>query len=205
MRHFLKAGGVLILALAAAAIVPVERRRYTCLICRGYRVESRCLGLTFRSDSETDCSRWYVAHVEPSHTHAWERGVCVYQSNLLGVPLRVGCSPGRFPIWRLEPDTQLAVYRHFERPIEAKAIFAGLADAKTHDDRLEEDIDSKGALIVEAMTAWELEGFPGSWGEFWDKFYARHVAEHEDWLRWLKSDSNTSYPDWKERHRNGVR
>ena len=52
----------------------------------------------------------------------------------------MGCSPGRYPIWTLDPTTQLGVYQHFEDPLEAKAIFADLTDEKTQGDRLEEDI-----------------------------------------------------------------
>ncbi len=99
----------------------------------------------------------------------------------------------------LDPDTQLAVYQHFKNPIEARNLFAGLTDAKTYDDRLEEDLYSKGDLIVKAMEGWKEEGFPGTWESYWEKFYSQHKKEHGEWLTWLKSDSNMSFWDWKEK------
>lgn len=50
----------------------------------------------------------------------------------------VACIPDRYPIWLLPPATQMEAYRHFADPMEAKALFAGLTDAETHDDRLDE-------------------------------------------------------------------
>lgn len=54
---------------------------------------------------------------------------------------------------------------------------------------------------MKAMTEWKEEGFPGPWNEFWERFYTKHVAEHQEWLTWLRSDSNMCFWDWKEKQK----
>jgi hypothetical protein len=86
-----------------------DRESQTCLICRLSRVDTTCSVIPIARYRENECSRWYPASVEPQHKHIWERGTCVYKSNLMGRSLSVGCSPGHCPIWLLSPATQLAV------------------------------------------------------------------------------------------------
>jgi hypothetical protein len=93
----------------------------------------------------------------------------------------------------------LGVYQHFEDPLEAKRLFAGLTDARTYNDRLDEHDDSKGHLIVRAIEAWEAAGFPGSWEDWWARSYAEHVEEHTEWLTWLHADSGLSFWDWQQK------
>jgi hypothetical protein len=197
-------GGIVtfgVLALVIASCVQVSRLSHSCVVCRLHRVDATCLGLTHSTYSETDCSRWYAAHVEPQHVHVWERGTCQYTSNLLGMPASVGCSPGRFPIMLLSPTTQMKVYQHFQAPLEAKRLFANLTDAKTHGDRLDEEDEDRGHLTVDAIEAWESAGFPGEWGEWWDRFYAKHVEEHKEWLTWLHADSGMNFWDWQKQRK----
>lgn len=89
MRHAWKFAIVAGVALVVANFITVSHSSYTCVLCRSYRFDWKCLGVVIPSYAETDCSRWYAAHVEPSHAHLWERGTCVSETNLLGRPLRM--------------------------------------------------------------------------------------------------------------------
>src|SRR3954471_3543829 len=160
------------LALIPAWVIPVTKLSHTCVLCRLNRVDSSCLGLTLPSYYENECSRWYEAHVERSHGHIWEQGTCCYETNLLGMPRSVGCSPGHYPIRLLDPATQKRVYEHFKDPLDAKALFAGLTDAKTHHDQIDEfDFWDRGHLTVRAIEDWEASGFPGTWDAWWGRYY----------------------------------
>jgi hypothetical protein len=150
---------------------------------------------------ENECSKWYRDHIEPDHSHIWEPGTCARLLNGLGQPMGFGCRPGHYPIHLLDPWTQMRVYQHFKDPAKAKALFAGLTDEKTHEDRLDEHDDSKGRLIVRAIEEWEGAGFPGTWEVWWDRWWTRHVAEHKEYLTWLKSDSGLNFWEWKERRK----
>jgi hypothetical protein len=176
---------------------------YTCVLCRLGRVEKTVFGSKRSSFYENECSRWYPKNVEPSHTHIWERGSCATILNGLGQGIGYGCSPGRFPIWMLSPSTQMNVYQHFKDRQKAKELFSNLTDAKTYNDRLDEDDDSKGHLIVKSIREWEVAGFPGAWDDWWNHWWDEHVAEHKEWVVWLHADSGLNYWDWKKR-RNAV-
>jgi hypothetical protein len=131
-----------------ADVPGTTRASQTCLICRLMRVDTTSLQRTTTKYEENECSRWYAANVEPHHKHVWEASTCVFISGPDGRSSSVACNPGRYPIWLLSPETQLTVYQHFKNPIDARELFLGLADAKTHNDRLEHDQD-KGHLIVD--------------------------------------------------------
>jgi hypothetical protein len=91
------------------------------------------------------------------------------------------------------------VYQRFKDRQKAKELFSNLTDAKTHDDRLDEDDDSKGHLIVRSIGEWEVAGFPGTWDDWWNQWWDKHVAEQKERMDWIHSDSNTSFPEWKDR------
>ena len=192
-----------LLALVVASGIQVSRLSHTCVACRLGRVDASCLGLTRSTYHENECSRWYSAHVESTHDHVWERGTCRYASNLLGRPVSVGCRPGHYPIRLLDPTTQMQVYQHFKDPLEAKKLFEGLTDEKTHDDRLDDDDEDRGHLVVRAIKEWAAGGFPGSWEEWWSRFHSKHVEEHKEWLAWLRADSNLNFVEWSERRKKG--
>jgi hypothetical protein len=191
------------IVFVAGCFVPVTYERSTCVVCRRFRLTTTYAGLPVTKERDTACSRWYAAHVEPRHAHVWERSTCVYDSDLWGTPWGVGCRPGHYPIHLLPPDTQLAVYQHFKEPLKAKALFADLTDAKTHDDRIDEHDEDKGHLIVRAIGEWETAGFPGTWDEWWGRWYGRHVAEHNEWLEWFHADSGLNFWDWQKAKRAG--
>ena len=116
-----------IVTLMVASCVPISRLGHTCGVCRMSRVDAACFGLTHSTYHDNECSRWYLANVEPKHNHLWERGTYNNTTNLLGVGGRVGCNPGRYPIRLLAPSTQLHVYQHFKDPIEAKKLWLKMA------------------------------------------------------------------------------
>jgi hypothetical protein len=95
----------------------------------------------------------------------------------------------------------LRVYQHFKDPLEAKTLFANLTDEKTHNDRLDEEDDDRGHLTVDALEAWDAAGFPGTWDEWWARFYARHVEEHKEFWAWLHSDSHMHFQDWQKQRK----
>ena len=178
----------------------MTRALQTCLICRLTRVDTTSAKQTTTKYEENACNRWYAANVEPHHMHVWEVSTCTFGSNADGTPAFVACNPGHFAIWQLSPETQLAVYQHVKNPIEARDLFVSLADAKTYNDRLDEHDEDKGHLIVDALEEWEAAGFPGTWKEWWEPWYAKHVEEHKEYLKWLHSDSGLNFSDW-QKHR----
>jgi hypothetical protein len=93
------------------------------------------------------------------------------------------------------------VYQHIPDRQKAKELFSNLTDAKTHNDRLDEDDQSKGHLIVTSIEEWVAAGFPGTWDEWWRRWWDKHVVEHKEWLIWLRSDSGLNFWDWKERQK----
>jgi hypothetical protein len=97
----------------------------------------------------------------------------------------------------LPPATQMRAYQHFTDLRQAKNLFANLTDAKTHDEGLDEHDESKGHLVVRAIEDWELAGFPGTWETWWKGWWDNHVAEHKEWLVWLRSDSGLNFWDWQ--------
>lgn len=191
----------LVLVFVSGCFVTVTHEGSTCVLCRSYRRVTTYGLVPVTRRYETECSRWYAAHVEPRHAHIWERGTCVYESDFWGFARGVGCCPGRFPIWLLPPGTQMAAYQHFQDPLEARALFAGLTDARSRDDRLDEHDEDKGHLTVQAIEAWASAGFPGTWSVWWDGWWAKHVAEHKEWLEWLEADSGLNFWDWQKKRK----
>lgn len=188
-----------IVLLVLGSFISVARWSETCVVCRLTRAHASYGPFPITRHYENNCSRWYAANVEARHDHLWERGTCVYETNLYGLPRSVGCRPGHYPIWRLSPDIQMRVYQHFANPLEARTLFSNLTDAKTHDDRLDEDDEDKGQLTVRAMWEWEAANFPGVWPDWWARFYTNHVIERKDWREWLKSDSGLAFDEWRQR------
>jgi hypothetical protein len=189
------------LVLVFGSVKAGTSRSVTCVICRLGRTETTLFGWKRSTYQENECSLWYPKNVEPTHTHIWEEGTCTTLLNALGQPIGVGCRPGHYPILGLSPSTQMSVYKHFEDRQEAKELFSNLTDAKTYDDRLDEHDESNGHLIVSSIEDWQIAGFPGTWDEWWHRWWKNHVAEHNEWLDWLHSDSKTSFWDWKERQK----
>lgn len=189
-------GGFLVLALGS--IEAGSSLSYTCVLCRLGRVETNLFGLRHSTSYENECSRWYPRNIEPSHTHIWERGTCMTLLNGLGLPIGVGCQPGHYPIWLLSPSTQVNVYQHIKDRQKAKELFSNLTHAKTHDDLLDKDDESKGHLIVRSMKDWDAAGFPGTWDGWWNQWWDKHVAEHKEWLVWLHADSGLNFWNWKK-------
>ncbi len=187
-----------VFASVVASCVTVSHLSHTCVVCRLNRVDASCFSLTRSTYHENECSQWYPTHVEPAHTHIWERGTCVSETNLLGHPMSVGCRPGHYPIRLLDPTTQMHVYQHFKDPLEAKKLFESLTDAKSFNDRLDEHDDDRGHLTARAIQEWEAVGFPGTWPDWWDQFYAQHVEYHKEWLTWLHANSNMNFWDWQK-------
>jgi hypothetical protein len=179
----------------------MTRVSQTCLICRLTRVDTTSAQQTTTKYEENECSRWYSANVEPNHKHVWEYSTCTFGSSDDGTFAFVACNPGHFAIWLLDPETQLAVYQHFKKPIDARDLFLSLADAKTFNDRLDEHDQNKGTLIVDALEEWEAASFPGTWKEWWEPWYAKHVEEHKEYLTWLHSDSGLNFSDWQRQRK----
>lgn len=189
-------GGVVLLMLGS--LEAGSSSSYTCVLCRLYKVETTLYGFTHSTYDENECSLWYPRNIEPTHAHIWEPGTCRTLLNGLALPIGVGCSVGHYPIRLLDPSTQLKVYQHFKDRQAARTLFSGLTDAKTYNDRLEED-DPKGRLIVRSIQEWEIAGFPGNWDEWWGPWWDKHVAEHKEFLAWAHADSKLGFDEWKKR------
>ncbi len=190
-----------LVAFVVASSIRITRLGYTCAVCRLTRLDAKGLGLTYSTYYPNACSQWYPKHVEPVHSHIWEAGTCQYTRTLMGTPLSVSCSSGHYPIQLLPPSTQMRAYQHFKNPLLAKALFESLTDEKTLNDRLDEDDEDRGSLTVTALIKWEAAAFPGTWEEWWTKFYAKHVEEHKEWMTWVRSDSGTSFWEWQKQRK----
>ena len=186
-----------VVALIGAALVPVSRSSSTCVVCRLTRLDANALGLTRATDYGNECSRWYAAHVEPSHEHVWEPGGCVSKGSLLGRSRSVSRGFDDATVWALDPSTQEEFYRHFARPLEAKAIFISLLDGKAC---IEGD-ENRGRLTVRAIKEWQAAGFPGTWAGWWSRFEANQADESKERSEWEGSKSPLSFEEWRERER----
>jgi hypothetical protein len=136
-------------------------RRYTCAACRLDRIDRGFLGYRWTEFEESECSRWYAAHVERSHHHVWaSRGYC----RRFGIPFLnrgYACNVGD-PIAMLGPSFQLRIYQRFRDPLTAKGLFVRLGKA----DRGTSDL--MGGLCEWMDT---VDGEP------WDEWWPRHQAE----------------------------
>lgn len=55
--------------------------------------------------------------------------------------------------------------------------------------------ESRGHLIVEAICEWEAAGFPGTWADWWGRWWDEHVAEYAEWREWFDSDSGLNFQE----------
>jgi len=81
----------------SGCLVPVTYEKYTCVVCRLFRVKTTYGFVPVSRRSETECSRWYSDHVEPRHDHVWERSTCVYEGDLWGFPALRRLQSGSLP------------------------------------------------------------------------------------------------------------
>jgi hypothetical protein len=133
------------------------RRPYTCAVCRADRVDVHCLGLKWSRQEETQCSRWYQAHVERSHAHAWSQCGWCQRFGIPGLGGGYGCFGGA-PITNLPRTLQVEIYQKFHDPLEAKRLFVrlGQTDAETY-------------RMWVALTDWVAKHYPGTWHEWWEQ------------------------------------
>lgn len=151
---------VLVILTAMLLSTPAwQRHRHTCAICRLERTDvTSPLGQTTRTFRETSCSRWYAAHVEATHEHLWAANPTSQNVDALGVVRGAGDNedrPGRV-IWRLTPDEQVEIYKHFPQPLEAKRLFVSLTTPTVMRER-------NDFQILETLHAWSNTGFAGRW------------------------------------------
>lgn len=138
------------------------RQHFTCVICRLSRTEVKWKNdpteITFHDNS---CSKWYPAHVEPSHEHLWSKGATVATLNFYGQVIGVGDNfdhPGR-AIKQLTPEEQIEIYKHFSDPLVAKHVFISLMDPDVM-----KHYDNRGDyLITNSLKAWVDSGCSGPW------------------------------------------
>jgi hypothetical protein len=186
------------LALIVGSCVHISRLGHTCIACRLTRVDYTCFGFTRPAYYENECSQWYPSHVEAVHAHVWERGTCRYTCNLLGMPVSFGCWVVQTPFQTLDPSTQMQVYQHFKDPLEAKKLFESLSYEKTRDVRLDAQDEDRRHFTMRAIYQWEAKGFPGTWGEWWDRFPKKDVDENPERLAWPNAGGTMSFEDWQK-------
>ncbi|WP_165249532.1 hypothetical protein [Paludisphaera soli] len=172
-----KIGPFVVLGLLALAILssfPIIRRSgSTCVVCRLWRRDVS-LGLTWTAYQETECSRYYAEHVEPVHQHVWGRTSCATLVNVFGRPVGVACGD-RHPILSLDSEDQMAIYRHFEDPAEARRMFLETGGEGPRDWE-------RGRLIVSAIADWYVAGLPGEWESWRDRCLAQHPGGDDEAL-----------------------
>jgi hypothetical protein len=146
-----------------------------CVVCRQERAYHRLLPFAWTTTSSTPCSRWYAANVEPTHVHLWDaKPKCTRLGNFL-TGTGYACRMSRYPVQMLPPDSQLAFYRRFQDPREAKALFIRLTDPRLN--RGEDDERGPvGYRMVRTIRAWERAGFTGTWDAWWERFDRGEVS-----------------------------
>ncbi len=158
---------VLVILTAMLLSTPAwQRHWHTCAICRLERTDvTSPLGQTTSTFRETSCSQWYAVHVEPTHEHLWAANPTMQSIDSYGVARGAGDNenrPGRV-IWRLTPDEQVEIYKHFPQPLEAKQLFVSLTTPTVMRER-------NDFQILETLHAWSDTGFVGRWED-------QHTAE----------------------------
>lgn len=119
---------LLILALAIPPLLVLfdlarpTRRANECALCRLQKVDSRFLWFRRSETHPNKCSRWYQAHVEPTHTHLWAPCAHCERIGIPGIYGGYACSVGS-RITGLSQTVQIDIYRHFKNPLEAKRFF----------------------------------------------------------------------------------
>lgn len=179
---------IFVLAFAALSLPIGSHSRMTCTLCRMSRVETQYYFMYWASESSNDCTRWYDAHVEARHAHAW-----LFAENHGPWSFFVRSSECNFnwPLSKIEPDTQIEFYRHFDDPREAKPVFLLLADREFIDQRIDTfDPETKGEVLAHAIVDWVRTDCPDTWADWWAKAWKDHVDAHEDWLaKWHQSNA----------------
>ncbi|WP_339908067.1 hypothetical protein [Symmachiella dynata] len=136
-----------------------QRHRHTCAVCRLERTDvTSPLGQLTSTFRETSCSRWYAKHVEATHEHLWAANPTMQSIDSYGVVRGAGDNenrPGRV-IWRLTPDAQIEIYKHFPKPLEAKQLFVSLTTPTVMRERHD-------FQILETLREWSDTGFAGRW------------------------------------------
>ncbi len=171
---------------------------YTCILCRLSKFKTSLYGFSHSTYDENECSLWYARNVEPAHAHIWDQGTCERLLNGFGLPIGWACSSSRYAIHALAPSTQMNVYQHFQDRAAARALFSGLTDAKSQNDRLDQEDETKGRLIVRSIQDWEIAGFPGTWDDWWCQWWEKHVAERNEWIAWTHAESNLNFQEWRK-------
>jgi len=174
-RRIALAAVIEVLLVEAVAFPVSSTSPFTCGVCRLERVDSTYFGFADSTFHENECSRWFRAQVDSAHRHTWDRGV-VRGYSLIGLPVYVvtDCYSPRFTALSLTSSTQLAFCRRVEDPMEAVHLFESMADASMDEDR---SAGSAYESTLEAIKAWEAEGFPGTWKEWLSTYGAYHVGE----------------------------
>lgn len=138
----------------------VSRRYYTCATCRTSRIDytSELTSRTHSVLTQSLCSKWYQANIESHHNHLWVRSSTVGLINYYGQTIGVSDNdemPGRV-IWKLSPDQQLELYKHFDDPLRAKTLFTGLAQPEAL-------VDRNDFSVLNSLRQWADSGFQEQW------------------------------------------
>jgi hypothetical protein len=148
--------GITLIASSVFGLSPYSRRSYTCAACRADRFDHNFLGFKWSRQESTDCSLWYTANVEQSHTHAWIG--CSY-CRRFGIPGLAGgyaCFVGG-PLTGLSRTVQMNIYKHFDDRLEAKRLFIRLGL-----------MDAEGSRLWESLMGWVDQDYPGTWHDWID-------------------------------------
>jgi hypothetical protein len=152
--HFGLAVCVAFFVLFVIGIPVFTRRPYTCAVCRANKVDSRLLVLTWSRAEDTECSRWYDGHVEPSHSHVWIECARCRRFGVPGFGGGYACSAGA-RLANLSAGAQMVIYEHFGNPLEAKELFLRLATRAAENER-----------VWQQFLDWLNSGLPGTWAEW---------------------------------------
>ena len=156
-------------------------RGYVCAMCRMHRGDRTFFGETRSDYHATEFSYWYSAYIEPQHEHMWEPEAKIAIYNLCGQLIDSGTGASRkIPIYSLTPSQHRRFLEHVTNIEALKTLFASIITKQAYDDDPMDD--DKGFVLVQAVLDWEKAGYPGTWDEWWARFW-------KDWKETRLRDS----------------
>ncbi len=121
------------------------------------------------------------ARIEPWHEHLWEPDPNIADFNLFGQRIGGGTgAPRKFRIYDLTPSQHQRFLEHVANIKALKSLLASIINIKDQITENEPGEDGKGIVLVLAIVDWEKAGYPGTWDDWWARYWER---EKESWKR----------------------
>lgn len=159
-------GSLSVLVLTAFLLVPVAHTfSYSCAACGKHRTDLLAFGMPLsRTESETDCSRWYRNNLEPHHDHLWVRNPWSQNYYLWGTLPGFGNQSSNLadgPLAFVGTGMRLLIYQESDDPKKVRDIFIRLAkwESGSPQQRAEQE------ALFRQLNDWQNNGSGDPWPE----------------------------------------